>query len=180
MEILRDRELAVRPATEADSYLLANWWNDGAVMAHAGFVDGVNTTIAEVAGKLAKDSDETGRRLILLREGEAIGEMNYRIIAPRTAEIGINICRSDRQEKGYGRRFLTLLIDHLFIVGNQLIQLDTMIENERAQHVYESIGFRKTAIRDNCWQDPAGRWRTAVAYELSEADWQSRKENRKM
>lgn len=175
MEILQDEQLSVRPATTSDSQLLADWWNDGKVMAHAGFPDGVHTSAAEVAGKLTADSDETGRRLILMKETEAIGEMDYQIVAFGVAEIGIKICREDLREKGYGRRFLTLLIDYLIAAGNQKIQLSTMIENKRAQHVYERLGFQQAAIREAVWQGPTGIWHTAVYYELTAEKWLTQK-----
>ena len=44
--------------------------------------------------------------------------------------------------------------------------LDTDLENRRAQHVYELLGFRRTGIRRDCWQDQLGRPRSAVDYEL--------------
>ncbi len=40
--------LTIRQAEVADAKQLAAWWNDGAVMAHAGFPDGLGTTEEEV------------------------------------------------------------------------------------------------------------------------------------
>lgn len=39
--------LTIRQAEVADAKQLAAWWNDGAVMAHAGFPDGLGTTEEE-------------------------------------------------------------------------------------------------------------------------------------
>ncbi len=45
---------------------------------------------------------------------------------------------------------------------------DTMLENTRAQHVYEhKIRATKTKIVENAWQDQTGTWRTAVYYEIT-------------
>lgn len=41
---LQYRDLAIRNAAPADVPLLVKWWNDGAVMAHAGFPNGLHTT----------------------------------------------------------------------------------------------------------------------------------------
>ena len=38
-------ELRIRNAVPADCRRLADWWNDGAVMAHAGFPNGLGTTL---------------------------------------------------------------------------------------------------------------------------------------
>lgn len=44
--------LTIRQAEVADAKQLAAWWNDGAVMAHAGFLKGLGTTGEEVSKDL--------------------------------------------------------------------------------------------------------------------------------
>ena len=52
------------------------------------------------------------------------------------------------------------------------IEWDTMLENECAQHVYETkIGARKLATLENNWQDQLGKWRTAVVYEITREEF---------
>ena len=47
-----------------------------------------------------------------------------------------------------------------------------MLENECAQHVYETkIGARKLATLENNWQDQLGKWRTAVVYEITREEF---------
>lgn len=41
-------KLTIRQAEAADARQLAAWWNDGAVMAHAGFPNGLGTTEEKV------------------------------------------------------------------------------------------------------------------------------------
>jgi RimJ/RimL family protein N-acetyltransferase len=43
MNIIKDN-LTIRNATARDAEQLAAWWNNGAVMAHAGFPRGLSTT----------------------------------------------------------------------------------------------------------------------------------------
>ena len=100
------QDLTIRNATAEDAPLLERWWNDGALMAHAGYPNGTGEKAAHIAQKIAKDDDATHRRLILEAAGTPIGEMNYRNLNDGSAEIGIKICEMDRQEKGYGRKFL--------------------------------------------------------------------------
>ncbi len=66
--------LKIRNAIPDDAAILAAWWNDGALMAHAGFPNGIGTTETEVAKKIASESDETVRRLMIEYENEPIGE----------------------------------------------------------------------------------------------------------
>lgn len=163
--------LTIRNAVASDSEQLAKWWNDGAVMAHAGFPLGLGITAEKITADLATDSDNTRRRLILEVDGEAVGEMNYRNLNDGSAEIGIKICEASKQEKGHGRLFLSMLIEELFAMGYEKIVLDTNLKNERAQHVYESLGFRKLRINENSWKDQLGNWQSSVDYELLPQDF---------
>ena len=163
---IQKKDIVIRNAQKEDCEQLAAWWNDGRVMAHAGFPLGLNTSAEEIASRIAGDSDDTRRRLIIEYRGRRIGETSYTILDDQTAEIGIKICEPAFQEKGLGRVILSLLIRELFSDGYSKIVLDTNLNNLRAQHVYEKLGFRKLCIRENSWQDQLGEWQSAVDYEL--------------
>ena len=45
--------IRLRDAAADDAAQLAKWWNDGAVMAHAGFPNGLGTTPERIAADLA-------------------------------------------------------------------------------------------------------------------------------
>ena len=158
--------IRIRNAVIADCQQLADWWNDGAVMAHAGFPNGIGTTPDEVGRQIARERDETGRTLIIESCGRPVGEMNYRNTGDRTAEIGIKICEPEYQGRGLGRILLSLLIKELFSTGFTKIVLDTNLKNLRAQHVYELLGFQKTRINYDSWTDQLGELQSAVDYEL--------------
>jgi len=167
---LKNGRLTIRNATAKDAEILCRWWNDGAVMAHAGFPNGLGTSAEKVAASIQQDTD-LRRRLILELEGVAIGEMNYRTTEARTAEIGIKICDASQQDRGHGTTFIRMLIGYLFEhLGYDKIMLDTNLKNERAQHVYEKLGFRKTATRMNSWKNQLGEVQSYVEYELSKED----------
>ena len=159
---LQHGNILLRDATKEDAKQLAEWWNDGAVMAHAGFPNGLGTTEEEVAEDIG-----TGA-LIIEEAGKPIGEANYRIVDDKVAEIGIKICETDCQNRGLGRIILSMLISWLFEQGFEKIVLDTNLTNLRAQHVYESLGFRKLRINYDSWTDQLGNKQSAVDYELTE------------
>ena len=171
MHITHDN-LTIRNALPGDATQLRAWWNDGAVMAHAGFPKGLGTTARKIRKSLKKDSDDACRRLVVELEGRPIGEMNYRRKDERTAEIGIKICDSSEQNKGYGSTLLHMLVTALFEdCGFSRIVLDTNANNLRAQHVYEKLGFRRVGMRESAWKDQLGRWQSAVDYELTKEVW---------
>ena len=154
--------LTIRDAVAADAAQLTVWWNDGAVMAHAGFPNGLGTTVEKVIAGLGNG------RLILKENERLIGEACYRKVGEGIAEIGIKICETDCQNRGLGRIILSMLISWLFEQGFEKIVLDTNLTNKRAQHVYESLGFRKLRINYDSWTDQLGNKQSAVDYELTE------------
>lgn len=158
---LQYNDLTIRTALPEDAPQLVRWWNDGAVMAHAGFPLGLGTTVEKEAARLPG----TGR-LMLEYEGRSIGEMNWRDVG-NAAEIGIKICEVPMQERGLGRIALSLLIRELFSMGFPKIILDTNPNNLRARHVYEKLGFQKVAVRENSWIDQLGNPQSAVDYALT-------------
>lgn len=160
-------DICIRNAVETDCQQLADWWNDCRVMAHAGFPNGLGTTAEEVAMQISADQDDRGRILIIESGGKPIGEMNYRRLGENVAEIGIKICDFDYQEKGLGPIALSMLIKELFSTGFEKIVLDTNLNNERAQHVYEKLGFRKLRVNIDAWEDQLGVKQSSVDYELT-------------
>ena len=156
------KNLTIRDAVAADAAQLTAWWNDGAVMAHAGFPLGLGTTVEKVIAGLGNG------RLVLEENERLIGEACYRKVGEGIAEIGIKICETDCQNRGLGRVILSMLISWLFAQGFEKIVLDTNLTNKRAQHVYESLGFRKLRINYDSWTDQLGNTQSAVDYELTE------------
>ena len=162
---IKYKNLTIRDAMAADAEQLTAWWNDGAVMAHAGFPNGLGTTIEEVIAGL-------GDGRLVLEEGERlIGEACYRKVGERIAEIGIKVCEVDCQNRGLGRVILSMLISWLFEQSFEKVVLDTNLTNLRAQHVYESLGFRKLRINYDSWTDQLGNKQSAVDYELTEGNF---------
>ena len=165
MTIIRYKNLTIRQAEASDAKQLAAWWKDGAVMAHAGFPHGLGTTEEDVVKGL-------GNGCMVIEENDRqIGECNYRNVADGVAEIGIKICETDCQNRGVGRKVLSMLIDWLFRNGYSKIVLDTNLTNKRAQHVYESLGFRKVRTNIDSWKDQLGRLQSSVDYELIEKNF---------
>ena len=165
--LLQYHDLNVRNATPEDAPQLSLWWNDGRVMAHAGFPLGINETVESIADNLRLDNEQHRRLMVLLSE-RPIGEMCYRMVDDKTAEIGIKICDFSQQNKGYGKILLSLLIRALFDdMGCVRIVLDTNLTNLRAQHVYERLGFERQGMRKACWLDQLGNLQSAVDYSLT-------------
>ncbi len=169
---IKQNNLTIRNASAEDAAILGKWWRDGKVMAHAGFPNGISITDKEIEEQLAADTDETHRRLIAEVDDLAIGEMNYRNKGDGTVQIGIKICAFSKQEKGYGTTLLKMLISSLFEdMGYTKIILDTNLNNLRAQHVYEKLGFHKVTVNYNSWKNQLGELQSSVDYELTKDEY---------
>jgi len=170
--MLKYKDVVIRNATAADAVILETWWNDGTIMAHAGFPNGTGQTAEEIAEKIRTDADKVHRRMIIELAGNPIGETNYNHLREGVAEIGIKICDFSKQNKGYGKIILSMLILYLFDeLGYEKIVLDTNLSNKRAQHVYEQLGFRKVRLRENSWRNQLGELQSAVDYELTQDEF---------
>ena len=158
--LIQYNNLRIRTAEQKDVPQLVAWWNDGSVMAHAGFPLGLSTTVEKVTASLREG-------LLVIEENDRlIGECNYRPQEEGVVQIGIKICETACQNRGVGRKILSMLITRLFETGYKKIVLDTNLTNVRAQHVYESLGFTKLRVNIDSWKDQLGRPQSSVDYEL--------------
>ncbi len=170
--LLQYKNLTIRNAAVKDADLLSSWWNDGKIMAHAGFPNGTGETADEIAEKIKEGNDKDGRRLIVELDKRPIGEMNYGRESETAVEIGIKICDFSEHDKGYGKILLSMLILSLFEdKGYKKVILDTNVNNKRAQHVYEELGFTKVQVRENSWRNQLGELQSSIDYELYREDF---------
>ncbi len=164
---IRYQNYLVRKAKAEDAILLMRWWNDGSIMAHAGFPYGLNITEEKIAQSLKTDKERVRQRLIIELDNYPIGEMSYQDKGNDVVEIGIKICDKSKQNAGAGKIYLSMLINHLF---NEFmfrkIYCDTDLRNERSQRVYEQLGFKKKNVVMNSWENQLGELCSAVEYEL--------------
>lgn len=101
--MLRYKNFLISNATVNDVVLLEKWWNDGKIMEHVGFPNGLGQTAEDIAKSIEQDADNVCRRMLIEVDGIPIGESNYRNIGDGSAEIGIKICDISKYDKGYGK-----------------------------------------------------------------------------
>ncbi|MBQ1478284.1 MAG: GNAT family N-acetyltransferase [Erysipelotrichaceae bacterium] len=168
---MRYEDVIIRDAEEKDVESLYRWWNDGRVMAHAGFPKGLGISKEKIRTLLEKD-DEDLRHLMITVLDTPIGECYYRKSGD-AFEIGIKICEESYQEKGIGKTVLSLLCREVF-KRTKKICLSTDKKNSRARHVYEQLGFRLQEIKEKYYQNDQMEEAMDVAfYELKREDFRS-------
>lgn len=167
---INNKDLVLRNAKFEDAKTLADWWNDGSIMAHAGFPLGVFTSEEKIKSQM-EEYTEDHFVIIIEFKGKPIGEMNYEKVADKTVDIGIKICENDLREHGLGRVILSMFINYCFELGNETISLTTNLKNKRAQHVYEKLGFKVDKITYGEWEDQLGCPQNTVYYSLVKKDF---------
>ena len=171
---IKKNDLVIRSAELKDAEQLNRWWNNGKVMEHAGFPNGLGQSLEETEEEIKAYERKLSQLCILEIGGVSIGEASFGLIGDGGAEIGIKICDFSYQNKGHGSDLLRMLIAYLF-EDRELnekypvdkIVLDTNLKNERAQHVYERLGFRKVRVNIATWKDQLGVPQDSVDYEMT-------------
>ena len=179
---LKNGNLVIRSAEIKDAVQLNTWWNDGAVMAHAGFPNGLGEALEDNIAGIKKNEKYLSQRCIIEIDSVLAGEMSYYLLEGNTAEIGIKICETAYQNQGYGSKLIWMLITYLFedeVLKEKFpvhrIILDTNLKNERAQHVYEKLGFIKLRVNYGAWKDQLGVLQDSVDYEMTKEQFEQLK-----
>jgi len=173
MMTLTKDNITIRSATLADAPLLNTWWNDGAVMAHAGFPQGLGQSMEETRQQIAAYEGKLSQLCIIEIDGQPVGELSFSI-GQNEAQTGFKICDSSQQNRGFGRQIIWMTFTYLFTdeaLNSRMpihrIFWDTNLNNKRAQHVYESLGATRLRVVEHAFTDQVGIPQSAVEYELT-------------
>lgn len=170
--MLQFENLSLRKAKVEDALQLVSWWNDGEVMAHAGFPNGVGVQVDEVVTLIKKDTDSERCHFIMEVNTKPIGEMHYKKQSDNSAELGIKICDFAFHNKGFGKKFLSLLISDLFDKNlYTILQVNVAKKNKIAQHVYEKLGFKEISSSKCVSKKYKDRKNGSIKYELNKQDF---------
>lgn len=81
--------------------------------------------------------------------------------------LGIGIA-DDCQNLGLGRQFMTILLEDAKTAGQDGVELTTMLDNDRAFHVYQKVGFQYIGNVQNVVGDGSIVTERAMFYPLKE------------
>ena len=107
-----------------------------------------------------------------LLEGDPIGQVALGSGSPenRSVDLGISIGDKSRWDGGYGTDVMRTVCRFGFEMMNlHRIELGVYVENERARHVYERIGFKTEACRRDAYFKE-GVWHDALIMGLLEGE----------
>ena len=165
--------IKIREAEISDAKILTNWWNDGKVMAHAGFPRGLETNLKKVEEQIKSYEDKLSKLCMIEIDTIPVGEMYYKI-EDGFVEVGWKICEENFQNKGYGTKIINKTCEFLFndkkingLVNVEKINWETLLSNKRAQKVYEDkIHAIRVKVEKDYWKDQNGELQSVVVYEM--------------
>ena len=70
--LITQDNLTIRSAEVRDAQILTDWWNDGAVMAHAGFPNGLGQTVEETLRQIKRNETHLSQRCIIEIDGTKV------------------------------------------------------------------------------------------------------------
>lgn len=111
--------------------------------------------------------------LLIWETGEARGYALFCGLTDRAGSVELRRLALEAPGGGRGRAFVGALTDHAFTAyGAQRLWLDASGENLRAQHLYESLGFRPEGrLRQHWWRPALGRAVDLVLFGMLRAEW---------
>lgn len=98
--------------------------------------------------------------LVARRDGELLGSIAYRIIAPGHAEIKRMFVRGQARGMGVGRRLLAALEDAALRRGVDRLSLETGIRQPEAIGLYRSSGYQDCSPFGTYCEDPLSLFMT--------------------
>lgn len=162
--MLRGERVVLRPAVVADAERFAEivhepgvapWWMD--------------YDAERFAREIAGDPCERGAYLAMEAEGAVVGLMDYyEEDDPDYRYAGMDISIADEwQGRGFGTDALRTLARWLIEErGHHRLVIDPAVENSRAIHVYEKVGFKPVGVMRSYERRPGDRWRDGLLMDL--------------
>lgn len=166
---IKSNRIIIKPITDDDLPMLMTWWNDGRVMVHVGYPQGLGLTINDMKTYMKKwRNDQTSIRMIIcLKDATPIGETAFHNYRPelKETEIGIKICRPELWGQGLGTEALQAMTNYAFLhLGVKRVLLNPSKTNIRIIHVNQKCGYRTIGEKDG-----------GLLMELKKSDWQRMK-----
>ncbi len=98
------------------------------------------------------EKNVAARYLVAQRDGRIVGYAGAWVILDESHITNIAVAEAERGQ-GIGRRLVEALMQYLSNLGASYATLEVRVSNERAQHLYESVGFIRVGKRKRYYED---------------------------
>ena len=114
-------------------------------------LDKLEKNFYSILGYVLKDfmNNPFTRYLVYLEDGKILGYLNYYQVYNRYEIANFNVLE-EYQNQGIGTKLLEYLIQMMHDIEN--ITLEVRVDNEKAIHLYQKMGFKIVAKREGYYQ----------------------------
>lgn len=98
------------------------------------------------------EKNVAARYLVAQRDERIVGYAGAWVILDESHITNIAVAEAERGQ-GIGRRLVEALMQYLSNLGASYATLEVRVSNERAQHLYESVGFIRVGKRKRYYED---------------------------
>ncbi|MFY0622566.1 MAG: GNAT family N-acetyltransferase [Pelagimonas sp.] len=158
--------MPVRPATPADVAFIRRI---------AGRIDNARFIADEPDAKILAHMQAPDREVVIWsRDGNRLGFGLFAEIGDPSGRIELRRLGLNRIDGGLGRVFINELTDYAFDrLQAQRLWLDAVLENTRAQAVYDRAGFAREGIQRRHWKRPCGDVSDLVLFGMLREEWEA-------
>ena len=138
-------DFRLREITPSDSQNLYRWRMDPSSRPMFRSTEAVSPDVhaSLLSGYFAADNGD--RWFVIEVRGTPVGAiMLHEPLPSGEAEWGRLVVSPEARGRGYGRRALTLLIEHARQLGLSRLRCEVLAGNDAAEAIYRGIGFRET------------------------------------
>ncbi len=175
--VIHAERVYLRPIEPDDAAIVHGWYEDAEFLALMG---GRPASLAERRAAFERRAADPPRDVInlavcLRADRRPIGRVDVFEIDPYNGNAGFGIGIGDPRDRGqgFGREAVQALCDYVFgQLRLERLWLVTDADNVVAQHLYESIGFRREGVaRHAYYQD--GRYQDDVRMAILRDEWRA-------
>jgi len=142
---LGSAEFRLREVTPADSQNLYRWRMDPSSRPMFRSTEPVSLEVHASLLSRYFSPDNGDRWFVIEARGTPVGAiMLHEPLAGGEAEWGRLVVSPEARGCGYGKRALTLLIEHARQLGLSRLRCEVLAGNSAAEAVYQGLGFRET------------------------------------
>ncbi len=109
------------------------------------------------------------RYLVAEADGQVVGYAGAWVILDESHITNIAVEESERG-RGYGRKLVEALMQYISNLGASYATLEVRVSNERAQRLYQSVGFVRVGKRKRYYEDNGEDAWLMVCERMPEAD----------
>jgi len=117
------------------------------------------------------------RYLIGIRSGRPAGFALFQNLDDPFGNVLLKRIAVSKPGSGFGSQFLAAVLTAAFgLPGTYRVWLDVFLHNERARHVYRTVGFREDGVLREAYAKPDGTRLSLALMSILRPEWEARVE----